>query len=189
MRPTIGTVRGTFESLASRRRLIWLGAATALLGAAMQTMESHGASLIAFETAGSLARSARILMRWGEAGKAAAWWQLGLDTLFLLGYAALLAGGCAVVGRRARAASRPRLRRIAAVACWFGPIAAASDLAQNISLALLLSGHLEQPWPRISAVADVVTLSFAAAALAMIGFGLLATSARPVAEVAPWEDR
>jgi hypothetical protein len=182
-----------FEALANRRALIALGVAAALLGAAMlpamQTMEGHGASLISFETAGSLARSSRILARWGEPGKAAAWWQLGLDTIFLLGYGALLAGGCAAVGRRARAASKPRLRRAAAVASWFGPIAAASDLAQNVSLALLLSGHLEQPWPRISALADAVTLSFAAAALGVIGFGLLATSAQPVAEVAREEER
>jgi hypothetical protein len=186
-------VPDAFAALAGRRALIALGVATALLGAAMlpamQTMESHGASLISFETAGRLARSAQILALWGEAGKAAAWWQLGLDTLFLLGYGALLAGGCATVGRRARAVSKPRLPRIAAVACWFGPIAAAADLAQNVSLALLLSGHLEQPWPSISAMANVVTLSFAGAALALIGFGLHATSARSLAEVAPRGER
>jgi hypothetical protein len=179
---TAGTVPGVFKALAGRRALIALGVATAVLGAAMlpamQTMASHGASLISFENAGGLARSAQILGRWGDAGKAAAWWQLGIDTLFLLGYGALLAGGCAAVARRARAASKPRLQRLAALACWFGPIAAASDLAQNISLALLLAGHVEQPWPRVSAVANLVTLSFAAAALALIGFGLVVTSGR-----------
>jgi hypothetical protein len=193
MRRKAGTVPAAFEALAGRLALITLAVATALLGVAMLpamgTMESHGASLLSFENAGSLGRSAQILARWGDAGKAASWWQLGIDTLFLLGYGALLAGGCAAVARRARAASKPRLQRLAAVACWFGPIAAASDLAQNISLALLLGGHVEQPWPRISALANVVTLSFAAAALALIGFGLLATSARPVAEGAAEEER
>jgi hypothetical protein len=173
-----------FEALAGRRALIALAVTTAFLGVAMlpamQVMESHGASLISFEAAGSAARSAQILADWGEAGKAAAWWQLTLDTLFLLSYGALLAGGCAAIALRARAASKPRLQRIAAVGSWFGPIAAAADLAQNISLAMILNGRLEQPWPRISAVAMIVTLCLAGAALALIGIGAIATSGRPL---------
>lgn len=182
-----------FAALGSRRALVALAVATALLGVAMlpamRTMEGHGASLISFELAGNPARSAHILAEWGEAGKAAAWWQLGLDTFFLLGYGALLAGGCAAVARRAGATSRPRLRRVAIVACWFGPIAAAADLAQNISLALILAGHVEQPWPRVSAVAGGVTFCFAVAALALIGFGVLSTWMRTAAGVAPREQR
>lgn len=192
MRQATRSAPRAFEALASRRALIALGVSTALLGAAMvpamRVMEDHGASLISFEAAGSLARSARVLADWGEAGKAAAWWQLGLDTLFLLSYGALLAGGCAAVAKRARAASRFRLQRLAEVAWWFGPIAATADLAQNVSLALLLAGHLGQPWPRISAVAVGVTLCFVAAAMVLIIFGVLATSARTQAQVAPREE-
>jgi hypothetical protein len=179
-RPT-EAVPAAFEALASRRALVALGVGTALLGVlmlpAMRTMEAHGPSLIAFEAAGSVSRSSRILADWGAAGKTAAWWQLAIDTLFLLAYGSLLAGGCAAVARRAGAASRPRLRRAATMAVWFGPIAATADLAQNISLALILAGHEQQPWPRISAVADVVTLSLAGAAIVLIAVGSFATRA------------
>jgi hypothetical protein len=65
-----------------------LGALTLLCGAAMlpaiQTMVDHGASLIAFESAGSVSRSQEIVAEWGSAGKAAMWWQLALDTPFLM---------------------------------------------------------------------------------------------------------
>ena len=47
----------------------------------------------------------------------------------------------------------PQLERAAIVFAWFGPLAAAADLSQNVSLALVLSGHVVQPWPRISAIA------------------------------------
>ena len=69
---------------------------------AMGTMSDHGASLFAFESAGSVARSQQIVGEWGAAGKDAMWWQLGLDIPFLIGYGLLLAGACAAVARRSR---------------------------------------------------------------------------------------
>jgi hypothetical protein len=142
---------------------------------AMRTMGDHGASLIAFESAGSVSRSQEIVTEWGSAGKSAMWWQLALDTPFLIGYGLFLAGACAAVARRARATGRPRLERAAVVVVWLGPIAAAADLAQNVSLALVLSGHVAQPWPRISATGGPMTTTLAiVAALFALG-GALAT--------------
>jgi len=170
-----------FVAAGTRRGLRSLAALTLLCGAAMlpamRTMAGHGASLIAFESAGSVSRSREIVTEWGSAGKTAMWWQLALDTPFLIGYGLFLAGACAAVARRARSIGRPRLERAAAVAAWLGPIAAAADFSQNVSLALVLTGHAAQPWPRISAVAGPVTTTLAlSAALFALG-GALATRA------------
>ena len=164
-----------FVLAGSRRGLLGLAALTLLSGAAMLpaivTMSDHGASVIAFESAGGVARSREILAEWGSAGKTAMWWQLLLDVPFLIGYGLFLAGACAAVARRAREAERPNLERAASLAAWLGPIAATADLLQNISLALVLTGHVTQPWPRISAVAmPVITwLAVVAALVALVG--------------------
>lgn len=156
-----------FALAGTKRGLGGLAALTLLAGAAMlpamRAMADHGASLIAFESAGSVSRSQEIVAEWGSSGKAAMWWQLALDMPFLIGYGLFLAGACAAVARRARAAGRPRLERAAVVVAWLGPIAAAADFLQNVALALVLSGHVAQPWPRISAVAGPITTTLTAA--------------------------
>jgi hypothetical protein len=142
---------------------------------AMRTMADHGASLIAFESAASVERSEEILVGWGDAGKRAAWWQLALDTPFLLAYGLFAAGACAAVAGRARRMGRTRLSRLATLAVWLGPLAAAADLAQNVSLALILRGHVAQPWPWISAVCRLTTAILMAIALLFALFGWLVT--------------
>ena len=142
---------------------------------AMATMSDHGASLIAFESAGSVARSQEILDGWGDAGRAAMWWQLALDIPFLVGYGLFLAGACAAVAGRARALDKGQLERIAVVFAWFGPIAAAADLLQNISLAFVLAVHPAQPWARISALAGRFTTVLMGLAALLALYGLIAT--------------
>ena len=165
---------------AGRPRVLWSLAAIALIcGAAMlpamSTMTGHGASLFAFEGAGSVARSEEIVSGWGSSGKAAAWWQLALDTPFLLAYGLFAAGACAAVARRAARAGKLRLERAARVMVWCGPVAAAADFLQNVSLALILSGHVAQPWPRISALCGPITTTRMAFALIFALVGTAAT--------------
>jgi hypothetical protein len=150
-------------------------AAGAAMLPAMRMMADHGASLIAFESAASVERSEEILVSWGDSGKRAAWWQLALDMLFLLAYGLFAAGACAAVGARAGRRGKARLLQVATVAVWLGPLAAAADFAQNVSLALILSGHVAQPWPRISAACGPVTTSLVAIALLFALFGWLMT--------------
>jgi hypothetical protein len=168
-----------FVAAGSKRGLMGLAALTLLCGAAMlpamRTMGNHGASLIAFESAGSVARSQEIISEWGSAGKTAMWWQLALDTPFLIGYGLFLAGACTAVARRARAVGKPRLERAAVAVAWLGPIAAAADFSQNVSLALILTGHVTQPWPRISAVAGPMTTTLAIVATLFALAGAFAT--------------
>ncbi len=172
-----------FVAAGTGRGLWILAAVTLISGAAMlpamATMTDHGASLFAFESAGGVARSQRIVDEWGAAGKAAMWRQLGLDLPFLLGYGLFLAGACAAVARRAHGAGKSRLEKVASVVAWFGPVAAAADFLQNVSLALVLAGHMSQPWPRISAVAGPVTTTLILAAALFALAGALATRAQP----------
>lgn len=171
-----------FLALSTPRRLLSLAAITLISGAAMlpamRTMSDHGYSLFAFEKAGSVARSAEIVDAWGEDGKRAAWWQLALDTPFLIGYGLFAAGACAAVARRAGRAGKPRLRRMAMVVVWFGPLAAAADLLQNVSLALILLGHIDSPWPQISAIGGSLTTALMAVALLFAVVGAVATRDR-----------
>jgi hypothetical protein len=170
-----------FVAAGRRRWLLVLVAVAIATGAAMlpamRTMADHGASLFAFEGAASVERSEEVLAGWGDAGKRAAWWQLALDTPFLLAYGLFAAGACAAVAARAGRLGRARLSRTAALAVWLGPLAATADLAQNVSLALILRGHVVQPWPRISAVCGLATTILMAIALLFALFGWLVTRA------------
>jgi hypothetical protein len=174
-----------FIAVGTRRGLLLLGAATALFGLAMlpaiATMASHGASVVAFETAGSVGRSEEILREWGTAGERAMWWQLALDTPFVVSYGLLLAGACAAVARRAETQGKWKMARAAIVFAWLGAIAAIADLSQNASLAIVLADAPAQPWCRISALAVPVTLGFggAAACFALAGFAATRGRAEP----------
>ncbi len=171
-----------FVAASSRRRLLVLAAITLASGAAMLpaiwTMADHGASLSAFESCGTVARAEEILAAWGDPGRAAMWWQLGLDIPFVFGFGLFFAGACAAVARRAAEASMPRLERAAAIAVWLGPIAALADLVQDLSSAMILSGRVEQPWPRLSAVAIGLVGPLMAAAALFAAAGYLATRGR-----------
>jgi hypothetical protein len=168
-----------FHALSAPRRLLALAAFTLAAGAAMlpamATMSDHGHSVLAFERADSPEESEEILADWGQAGKDAAWWQLALDVPFLVGYGLLAAGACAAVARRAEAADEPRLLRAATVLVWFGPVAAAADVLQNVSLDLVLGGHVTQPWPLISAVCVPLIQALMVVALAFALVGTIAT--------------
>jgi hypothetical protein len=173
---------------AGRPRSLWILAALTLVSGAamlpaMVTMADHGASLIAFENAGTVARSEEILAGWGDVGKTAAWWQLAIDLPFLVGYGLFAAGACAAVARRAVRVGKPRLRRAATALAWCGPVAAAADLMQNISLALILAGDVAQPWSRIAATSGPTVNGLMAIALIFALVGTAATRERPAAEV------
>ncbi len=167
--------------LARRRVLIGLAVFTAAAGIAMLpamgTMSDHGASVIDFEFAGSVERSKEIVAGWGDAGKDAAWWQLAIDVPFLIGYGLLLFGACTALAARAGRAGHDRLRAAAAIVAWFGPLAAAADMVQNVSLALILAGHEAQPWPALSFLGGAVAFGLIASGVVFLAIGWVRTRA------------
>jgi len=142
---------------------------------AIAAMADHGATVIDFESARTVARSQAILGEWGGAGERAMWWQLALDTPFAVCYGLLFAGGCAAVAGRANRLGKPKLERAAVVFAWLGGLAAIADLAQNISLAIVLAEPVTQPWPTISAFAAPTTTVLGATSVVFALAGALAT--------------
>jgi hypothetical protein len=61
------------------------------------------------------------------------------------------------------------------VFAWLGALAAVADLAQNISLAIVLVDPVSQPWPTISAIAAPTTTVLGATAVVFALVGALAT--------------
>jgi len=171
-----------------KRSLCILAAVTLISGIAMLpavvTMADHGATVLDWEFAGIVERSQEILASWGDAGKTAAWWQLGLDLPFLIGYGLFLAGACVAVARRAQRVSKLRLERAATTIAWFGPLAAATDLLQNVSLALFLSGQETQPWPLLATTGGRITQVLMAVGLVFVLVALAATRSSSATELA-----
>jgi hypothetical protein len=66
---------------------------------------------------------------------------------------------------------------------WCGPVAAAADFLQNVSLVLILSGHVTQPWPRIAAICGPITTTLMGLGLTFALVGVAATREARLAEV------
>jgi hypothetical protein len=177
-----------FEIVGKPHSLLILFAFILISGVAMLpavvTMADHGATVLEWEFAGTVERSQEILAGWGDTGKTAAWWQLGLDLPFLIGYGLFLAGACIAVARRAQRIGRLRLERWATIVAWFGPLTAVSDLLQNISLALHLSGQETQPWPALAAIDGRITQILMGVGLIFVFAAFLATRSDPAAQPA-----
>lgn len=177
-----------FVRVADKRWMFALAALTLLSGAAMlpamSTMADHGASLVAFENAGSVERSVEIVSEWGTSGKTAMWWQLALDVPFVVGFGLFIAGACANVCRRAAAQGRHRLAQAAAAIAWCGPLAAGIDLLQDIALAIVLAGHADQPWPRLAALTGRPISVLVAGGLIFALLGTVLTRSRPALKFA-----
>lgn len=130
------------------------------IGAAATTMTEHGVSVGDFQFAGTSAKAEQAYNDLGEDGRRAAWRFLGFELPFLIGYGLLLCAGCAFAARRLAAVGADRLARIARFAVVFGLLAAGSDLIQNAALAVILTGHFVQPFPRIAEVFGDLTWVF-----------------------------
>jgi hypothetical protein len=130
------------------------------IGTAATSMTEHGVSVDDFQFAGTSAKAEQAYNDLGQDGRHAAWRFLGFELPFLLGFGLLLCAGCAFAALRLTAAGLERLARIARFAAIFGLLAAASDLAQNSALAVVLTGHFAQPAPRLAEVFGYLTWVF-----------------------------
>lgn len=119
------------------------GLGIALMATPGRMMRRRGASILAFELAGSPTRLNAILDAWGDEGQSAARKSLLLDTLlFVPGYAVLtsiVAAGCADELAFRTTTTIGDLTRAAA---WLALAAGGLDLIENLALAFALHGHV-----------------------------------------------
>lgn len=134
------------------------------IGAAATSMTEHGVSVDDFQFAATSAKAEAAYHELGPDGRRAAWWFLGFELPFLAGYGLLLCAGCAFAARQLAAVGTDRLARIARFAAIFGLLAAGSDLIQNSALAIVLTGNIAQPAPRIAQVCGDLTWVFGVSA-------------------------
>jgi hypothetical protein len=141
------------KAIVSGRALAAMAVFGAAMVPAMAVCAAHGAGTLSFETAGSPARPAAIISRWGYPGRTAARWQLVLDVGFIVSYAALMAVACLRRGRRLSTTGARRAARLAVVFAALGIAAGLCDMTQNVALWRELDGHTGQPGPAIARLA------------------------------------
>jgi hypothetical protein len=168
-----------------RRGLIISGAATVVLFLALSALDlrmrdAGGPGIVGFEFAWDSEGAASILEDWGERGRDAARLSLWLDFLYLIAYATFLT--LAVGGVRERAEQRG-LRRIATAGTAvivFPAAAACLDALEDVCLLIALDGGGGDAAPMLAAVFASIKFVLAAAAIAYLVVGLVATRrARP----------
>ncbi len=122
--------------------------------------------IVSFELAGSVPRAQAIMDAWDARARLYAAFGLGLDYLFMVGYALAIGLGClraaGILGRR-----RPELAGLGSVLAWGMAAAALLDATENLALArMLFAGSASAPWPALAAAC-------AAIKFALVALGLL----------------
>ena len=121
--------------------------------------EQAARGIVSFELAGS--RAADVLAGWSEAQRRDALLLQGLDYLFIVAYATLLATASLALAARLDERA-PRLRRLGRAAAWGAVLAGAADVVENVPLILMLRSGVASP-----------TGAAIAQASALLKFGLL----------------
>jgi hypothetical protein len=134
------------------------------IGAAATSMIENGVSVEDLQSAGTSANAEQAYGDLGKDGRRAAWWFLGFELPFLASFGLLLSAGCAFAARQLAAAGAERLAQFARFAVIFGLLAALSDLIQNFSVAVILTGHFAQPFPRLAEVFGYLPWAFGVSA-------------------------
>jgi len=100
--------------------------------------DTGGPGVVTFELTGGQDRADEILAEWGETGRDAARESLWIDFGFLLAYGTFLTLALAAMRDLSRERGWRRLAAIGLVVVWFGALAAAFDLLENVCLLLTL---------------------------------------------------
>jgi hypothetical protein len=167
-----------------QRRALWLliGGLAVFGGAQLpelQTMNSHGASILDFEFVRTTARANQILKDWGAEGRSAARTSLWLDYPFLVSYALLYSLACGALADRAKGAGKARWATLGVVLSWASLGAGLFDALENAALLRILAGHPEQPYPALASASAAGKFVLSAAALLYLAvFGLLSLRLR-----------
>jgi hypothetical protein len=173
---------GWLTPAAQRRAMAVLFVLTLLVAAALQAIggplanQSAPLGIVDFEFAGELAAAERMLESWGETGRARAGLSLGLDYLFLLLYASVLALACAGMAR----GLSPHWRAAAAagvVLAWGQLAAGLLDGVENFALIQLLLDSDGAAWAPLAWWCAAAKFSLLAAGLAYLLAGLALVAA------------
>jgi hypothetical protein len=156
-----------------RRRALWLliGGVAVFGGAQLpelQTMSSHGTSILDFEFVRTTARASRILSDWGADGRSAARTSLWFDYPFLVSYALLYSLACGALAERAKRAGKAGWATLGVVLSWASLAAGLFDALENAALLRILGGHLGQPYPAVASASAAGKFVLSAATLVYI---------------------
>lgn len=154
---------------------IFLGAGAMQLPA-LGRMAMQGVDIMEFELMRTSAEASRQLAALGDVGIAAARQLLAVDYAYLVLYAIMLTALCAAVAGRAGAGST--LARIAPVVAGMTVTAAVCDAVENAFLVVVLSGHVDQPWPGGASTAATVKFALLGVVVAYLIVGFVATLRR-----------
>jgi hypothetical protein len=152
--------------------VVALALLAAMRPAEQRMQDTGGPGIVTFELTGGQDRADEILAEWGEKGRDAARESLWIDFGFLAAYGALLTLALAATRDLARERGWRRLTAIGLVVVWFGALAAAFDLLENVCLLLTLDGD-GAAFPLLATVFASCKFLALAIAIAYIAAGLL----------------
>jgi hypothetical protein len=164
-------------SAATRRRVLWISGAAALVLWAFlvyqdeRIKDSGGPGIVPFEVAGSSERAEEILAEWGEDGRDAARVSLIVDYPYLVAYSIFLATACTIGSERLARRGFARLARAGPAIGWGAVVAGALDAIEDAALLQVVDGHTDV-FPAIALVAAIGKFALAALALAYAIAGL-----------------
>jgi hypothetical protein len=134
-----------------------------VLGAPLQTAVAP-LGIVSFELAGDVATAQQIVDSWDDQARVYAGFNLGLDYLFMVAYATVIA--LAILWLADSLQLQGRARAAAVGLAWGQWLAAGLDAVENAALLILLVGQVANPWPAIAFWTAVVKFG-------LIGLGLL----------------
>ena len=166
----------------ARWRLFWVMAALSVL--LMGVLSSAGADLtneaapygiISFELAGSVEKAGAILNSWERPQAISAAFNLGLDFVFMLAYAASIGLGCTLAGAALARRGWP-LARLGAWLAWGLVLAALCDGLENWALLNVLyslpgPGMLDASWPALARSSALIKFGLVFAGLVYTLYG------------------
>lgn len=121
--------------------------------------------IVSFEFAGAVSAAQAIVQSWSPTARSYAGYSLGLDYSYMLAYALTIGLACLMAGD-ALAWRGLSLADLSIPLAWAAVAAAALDAVENLCLAVLLFGRLDDPWPQVA-------WWCAAAKFALISAGIL----------------
>jgi len=117
--------------------------------------------IVSFEFISSLSSVNRVMQIWGENGRAAVGFSLGIDYLFILAYSVLTIFFLRNTSSKVSVFS-PTLHKLFSVLIYVFPVAALCDAIENFGLLKLLFGSQHEVWVLVAYYCAVVKFSIVA---------------------------